>query len=64
MTFPIPVELVGSMPRPQALQDLYAAYDAGTATLEELEAAQDEASKDTIERCDTLCFALHSLDLM
>lgn len=46
----IPVELVGSMPRPAVLQKAYADYDAGSIQLAELERLQDAACKDTIER--------------
>ena len=46
----IPVEPVGSLPRPSKLQDAYAAYDAGTLSREELEAEQDAAVRDSIER--------------
>lgn len=49
-TFSIPVELVGSMPRPTILQQAYADYDAGKIQLAELEELQDAACKDTIER--------------
>ncbi|KAL7275379.1 hypothetical protein RUND412_001686 [Rhizina undulata] len=48
----IPVEVVGSLPRPAFLQAIYAKYDAGTATLEELEEAQDKACKDSIQRME------------
>lgn len=47
---PIPTEPVGSLPRPKYLQDVYAAYDAGTATREELLAAQDKAAADSVQR--------------
>lgn len=46
----IPTEPVGSLPRPAKLQETYAAYDAGTATREELEVEQDKAVRDSIER--------------
>ncbi len=46
----IPVEPVGSLPRPSKLQDAYAAYDAGTLSREELETEQDAAVRDSIER--------------
>jgi methionine synthase II (cobalamin-independent) len=46
----IPTEPVGSLPRPQKLQDAYAAYDAGTISRDELEAEQDEAVRDSITR--------------
>ncbi|MHB1533990.1 MAG: cobalamin-independent methionine synthase II family protein [Acidimicrobiales bacterium] len=46
----IPTEPVGSLPRPLKLQKAYAAYDAGDITREQLEAEQDEAVRDSIER--------------
>ncbi|HEY1820984.1 MAG TPA: 5-methyltetrahydropteroyltriglutamate--homocysteine methyltransferase [Trebonia sp.] len=46
----IPTEPVGSLPRPTWLQQAYAQYDAGEITLEQLEAEQDKAVKDTLER--------------
>ncbi|MQA87525.1 MAG: hypothetical protein GEV03_23605 [Streptosporangiales bacterium] len=46
----IPTEPVGSLPRPQKLQDAYAGYDAGTVSKAELEALQDEAARDSIQR--------------
>jgi methionine synthase II (cobalamin-independent) len=46
----IPTEPVGSLPRPTWLQQAYARYDAGEITLEQLEAEQDKAVKDTLER--------------
>jgi methionine synthase II (cobalamin-independent) len=48
----IPTEPVGSLPRPASLQDLYAKYDAGEVTRDELLAAQDAAAKDSIERSE------------
>lgn len=48
----IPTEPVGSLPRPQKLQDAYAAHDEGKISLEELEKEQDAASKDSIERME------------
>ncbi|GLZ50138.1 5-methyltetrahydropteroyltriglutamate--homocysteine methyltransferase [Actinomycetospora sp. NBRC 106375] len=44
----IPTEQVGSLPRPQKLQDAFAAYDRGEIGKEQLEAAQDEAVKNSI----------------
>lgn len=44
----IPTEQVGSLPRPQKLQDAYAAYDRGEIGKDELEAAQDEAVRNSI----------------
>ena len=46
----IPTEPVGSLPRPAKLQETYARYDAGQASREELEAEQDAAVRDSIER--------------
>jgi methionine synthase II (cobalamin-independent) len=45
----IPTEQVGSLPRPQKLQDAYAAYDKGEIDKSGLESAQDEAVKSSIE---------------
>ena len=46
----IPTEPVGSLPRPARLQETYARYDAGEASRAELEAEQDAAIRDSIER--------------
>jgi len=46
----IPTEMVGSLPRPQKLQDAYAAYDAGSISKDDLEKEQDVAVKDSIDR--------------
>jgi methionine synthase II (cobalamin-independent) len=46
----IPTEPVGSMPRPQKLQDAYAAYDEGKIDKSALESEQEAAVQDTIER--------------
>ena len=46
----IPTEPVGSMPRPQKLQDAYAAYDEGKIDKSALENEQDAAVQDTIDR--------------
>jgi methionine synthase II (cobalamin-independent) len=46
----IPTEPVGSLPRPAKLQAAYAEYDAGNIALEQLEAEQEEAVKDSITR--------------
>lgn len=43
-------EQVGSLPRPQKLQDAYAAYDRGEIDKDALEAQQDAAVRDSIER--------------
>ncbi|HEV2772408.1 MAG TPA: hypothetical protein VGV57_06210 [Thermoleophilaceae bacterium] len=47
---PIPTELVGSLPRPIKLQEAYQRLDDGEITFEELQAEQDEAARDSIER--------------
>jgi methionine synthase II (cobalamin-independent) len=46
----IPTEPVGSLPRPTWLQQAYAQYDAGEITHGQLEAEQDKAVEDTLER--------------
>jgi methionine synthase II (cobalamin-independent) len=46
----IPTEPVGSLPRPSRLQEAYAKYDAGQIGRGELEAEQDAAVRDSIER--------------
>jgi len=46
----IPTEPVGSLPRPSKLQAAYAEYDEGKIDQAALEAEQDEAVKDSIER--------------
>ncbi|MDQ3480373.1 MAG: hypothetical protein M3423_03430 [Actinomycetota bacterium] len=46
----IPTEPIGSLPRPAKLQAAFAAYDAGEITAEALEAEQEAAVKDSIER--------------
>jgi methionine synthase II (cobalamin-independent) len=48
----IPTEPVGSLPRPSWLQQAYAQYDAGDITRNQLEAEQDKAVKDSIERAE------------
>jgi len=48
----IPTENVGSLPRPARLQAAYAEYDAGNIDKAALEALQDEAVKDSIERLE------------
>ena len=48
----IPTQNVGSLPRPSTLQSAYAAYDAGSIDKQELEAQQDEAAKDSIEKME------------
>ena len=49
---PIPTELVGSLPRPMKLQQGYADHDEGKITFEQLQALQDEAARDSIERLE------------
>jgi methionine synthase II (cobalamin-independent) len=49
---PIPTELVGSLPRPMKLQEAYADYDEGKITFEQLQAEQDAAAEDSIERLE------------
>ncbi|HEY3686832.1 MAG TPA: 5-methyltetrahydropteroyltriglutamate--homocysteine methyltransferase [Streptosporangiaceae bacterium] len=46
----IPTEPVGSLPRPQRLQQAYADYDSGTIAKEELEALQETAVRDSLDR--------------
>ena len=46
----IPTEPVGSMPRPQKLQDAYAAYDEGKIDKSALETEQEAAVQDTLDR--------------
>ena len=48
----MPTEPVGSLPRPSRLQAAYADYDAGKIAFEQLEAEQDEACRDSIERME------------
>jgi len=48
----IPTESVGSLPRPTKLQEAYAAYDAGKIKLEQLQAEQDDAVRDSIKRLE------------
>ena len=48
----IPTEQVGSLPRPSALQEAYAAYDDGTIDKAALEEQQDAAVKDSIEHLE------------
>jgi len=46
----IPTEPVGSLPRPSKLQQAYGRYDAGEIGHDQLEAEQDAAVRDSIER--------------
>jgi methionine synthase II (cobalamin-independent) len=50
---PIPTELVGSLPRPMKLQDAYAAYDEGKIGFDDLQAEQDAAAEDSINRLES-----------
>ena len=47
----LPTENVGSLPRPQKLQEAYAKFDE-TGEKAELEALQDAAAKDSVERLE------------
>ncbi len=49
---PIPTEPVGSLPRPMKLQEAIAAYDEGKITQAQLQAEQDVACRDSIERME------------
>jgi methionine synthase II (cobalamin-independent) len=46
----IPTEPVGSIPRPQKLQQTFADYDAKKITKAQLEQEQDAAVADTLKR--------------
>jgi methionine synthase II (cobalamin-independent) len=48
----LPTEPVGSLPRPSKLQAAYAAYDEGKIDKAALEAEQDAAVRDSIERAE------------
>jgi methionine synthase II (cobalamin-independent) len=48
----IPTEPVGSLPRPSKLQAAYADYDEGRIEREQLEAEQDAAARDSIEKME------------
>ena len=48
----LPTEPVGSLPRPAKLQEAYAAYDAGKIGRNELEAQQDAAARDSVQRME------------
>jgi methionine synthase II (cobalamin-independent) len=50
---PIRTELVGSLPRPERLQDAYQAYDDGKIDWPALQAEQDAAAEDSIRRLET-----------
>ncbi|KAM5533612.1 hypothetical protein V8D89_012725 [Ganoderma adspersum] len=49
---PIPTEPIGSLPRPQYLQDAFAAYDAGNSSHEALLQAQERAAADSVQRME------------
>jgi methionine synthase II (cobalamin-independent) len=49
---PIPTELVGSLPRPERLQDAYQDYDDGKIDWQQLQAEQDAAAEDSIKRLE------------
>jgi methionine synthase II (cobalamin-independent) len=49
---PIPTELVGSLPRPERLQDAYQDYDDGKIDWPRLQAEQDAAAEDSIKRLE------------
>jgi hypothetical protein len=49
---PIPTELVGSLPRPEKLQNAYQDLDDGKITFTDLQALQDEAAEDSIKRLE------------
>jgi methionine synthase II (cobalamin-independent) len=49
---PIPTELVGSLPRPERLQNAYQDYDDGKIDWEQLKAEQDAAAEDSIKRLE------------
>ena len=48
----IPTEVVGSLPRPIALQQAFADYDAGKIDKDALTAEQDKAAKDSVQRME------------
>ena len=52
MTVLIPTEVVGSLPRPMALQEAFANYDAGKIDKKALEEEQDKAAKDSVQRME------------
>ena len=49
---PLPNEPCGSLPRSSKLQSAYADYDAGKISKSDLEALQDEAVQDSLERME------------
>jgi 5-methyltetrahydropteroyltriglutamate--homocysteine methyltransferase len=48
----IPTEAIGSIPRPQTLIDTMVSFHAGSANREALDAAYNDALKDTIQRLE------------
>src|SRR4051794_41438853 len=51
-SMPIPTELVGSLPRPERLQNAYQDYDDGKIDWPALQAEQDAAAEDSIKRLE------------
>jgi methionine synthase II (cobalamin-independent) len=49
---PIPTETVGSLPRPEKLQNAYQNLDDGKIDFAELQKLQDEAAEDSIRRLE------------
>jgi methionine synthase II (cobalamin-independent) len=49
---PIPTELVGSLPRPEKLQNAYQDLDDGKIEFADLQKLQDEAAEDSIKRLE------------
>jgi 5-methyltetrahydropteroyltriglutamate--homocysteine methyltransferase len=54
----IRVDHIGSLVRPAKLKDIFARYDRGQATHEELTAAQDKAIREVIQRQETHGFPI------
>ncbi len=48
----LPTENVGSLPRPAKLQEMYAEFDSGNVDKAALEALQDDAAKDSVQRLE------------
>lgn len=48
----IPTEVVGSLPRPMALQKAFADYDAGKISKDDLVKEQDKAAEDSVKRME------------
>src|SRR5215467_1566843 len=49
---PLPTEPIGSIPRPRALIEGVAAFQAGTISQQELDGLYDAALRDTIQRLE------------